>query len=518
MKYNNIITYTKESNLRSPAPMPCWTYPEDIYNTLKADYPTAFDRSNRTWMLELIIIDRFLIGRLEIPLAHNFVMSVCGKGLMYSGPLIEEARLNLNGLFELYNYSDALEEELLKVMTEEELALSGWVNNGYTYRKCEGYHDLAGSRIALYNVLDSFELTKEKYLDTKYNDCITRLYVLTGSKISKQSKRTIESYLKEYAKDLTNYYKKKGTLPGMIEYVELVNELVNNKARTKLIKENAPLVLDWLEKCRDNNDGVCEDLNDNEEKIDMLYNHHKNSVERLMDTPRNIYSLPKASSPRIFDGMDQALAKEVREKIFPKDVNCVDLDLARSQLVIIASLSGDAELAEWATKADIWEDIWLKTGISKWIAKPCLYTYCFGGNANTWYKEDYIEKEYAEELKAHPLYIALARAGKALRANASVNGYVAIGNHKLELNADISPRSAVACQVQYIESMIVKSVVEYISQHQDKINLMGVYHDGVLVKFKNRYKPFKYVQKMNEIVDSTAKEFGVDNVKLDIKL
>lgn len=521
MKYNNIIAYTKESKNISPIPMPCWTYPKDVYDALKVMYPTSFDKNNRTWLLEIAIVDKFLIGKLEIQLAHNFIMGLAGKNRQYSGELIEDARLNLNGLFELHNYSDELEEKLLADhYSEHELEYgTGWVNFGQTYRRVrgKGAGDIGGSRLGLYVPNAQFEIVKEEYINTRYVDSI-RVFVLTGNKNTRKSRRTVENLLKEYAKNLTTYYKKKGTLPGMLELTETVNKLVNNKARTQLINQNAPVVLEDLVICRDTNTGVCEDLNDNEEKITMLYNHHKSSVERLMDTPIDVYRLPKPGSPRIFDGLDQALAKEVREKIFPKDANCVDLDLARSQLVIIASLSGDAELAEWAVKTDIWEDIWLSTGISKWIAKPCLYTYCFGGNANTWYKEDYIQKEYAEELKAHPLYVALARAGSLLRTKALKDGYVMMASHKLELNADISPRSAVACQVQYIESMIIKSVVDYISQHQDKINLMGVYHDGVLCKFKNRYKPRKYVQEMNEIVKTTAQYFGIDNVKLDIKL
>ncbi len=512
-----LTTHYQNNSKLSPCPLPSWTYPVEIYKSLRKMYPTAYDKSNRTWMLELIIIDRFLYGRTEIQLAHDYVMSMCGRGKRYSGELIEAARLNLNGLFELYNYSNVLEEELINAYGEEYLEEINWNNLGCTYRKTKGYHELEGSRVGLYVPNNPFELAKEKYLNIRYTDS-NRAYVITGSIKGKQSIRTIRKYIEEEAAYLNKYYKEKDTLPGMIQYLELVNELVNNKARSKLIKENAPLVLDWLIECRDNNTGVCEDLNKDTEKINMLYNHHKNTVEKLLDMPMNLYRLSKPSSPRIFDGTDQCLASEVRGRIFPTKANCVDLDLARSQLVIIASLSKSEELAKWASRDDIWKDIWLHTGIAKHIAKPCLYTYCFGGNANTWYNEGYIEKEYAEELKAHPLYVALAKAGRDMRAKATELGYVQIGSHKLELNEDIDARSAVARQVQYIESMIISSVVEYIANNEDKINLMGVFHDGVLVKFKNRYKPLNYVNKMNEIVDATAQEYGINNVKLDIKM
>ena len=117
MKYNNIITYSQENNKQSPVPMTYWTYPSHIYEELLEMYPSSFNKQNRTWLLETIIRDRFLIGRLEIQLSHYYVMGICGKNKRYSGELVEAARNNLNGLFELYNYSDELEEELLTKMS-----------------------------------------------------------------------------------------------------------------------------------------------------------------------------------------------------------------------------------------------------------------------------------------------------------------------------------------------------------------------------------------------------------------
>ena len=514
----SIITYSKNNCKLSPCPLPNWTYPVEIYKSLKEMYPTAYDKSNRTWLLELIIIDRFLYGRTEIQLAHDYVMSICGRGKRYSGELIEAARLNLNGLFELYNYSDVIEEELISIYGEEYLEEIDWNNQGYTYRKTKGYHELEGSRVGLYVPNNPFELAKEKYVNIKYIDS-DRAYILTGSIKGEKSIRTIRKYIEEYATNQNKYYKEKATLPEIVELVELVNKLVNNKAHTKLKKDNAPLVLDWLIECRDNNTGVCEDFNDNKEKINKLYNHHKNTVEKLLDTPLHIYRIPKPSSPRIFDGIDQCLAREVRSKIYPESCGCFDLDLCRSQLAIIASLSGCPELAKWLEIDSLWDEIRLDTGVSKWIAKPCLYTYCFGGNANTWYKEGYIDKEYAQELKDHPLFKALLRAGKALREQIEDSGFIELKEgHRLYLDDNFNSRQALATKIQYIESMIIKSVIQYISEQEGKMNLLGVYHDGVLIRVRPKTKNIrKHLATINEIAKDKGLSFGIKNVSLDYK-
>lgn len=305
----------------------------------------------------------------------------------------------------------------------------------------------------------------------------------------------------------------------MIDYVELVNELVNNKAHTKLKRDNAPFVLDWLIECREENEEVCYDPNENKEKIDRLYNHHRSSVEKLLDMPITTYILPKPSSPRIFDGLDQCLAREVRSKIYPESCGCFDLDLCRSQLAIIASLSGCPDLAKWLEEDSIWDEIRLDTGVPKWIAKPCLYTYCFGGNANTWYQEEYIDKEYAQELKDHPLFKSLLKAGAALREQIDQDGFVDIPTGpRLYLDDNFNTRQALATKIQYIESMIIKSVVEYISKQDGKMNLLGVYHDGVLIHVRPKTKDIrKHLATINEIAKDKSLSFGIKNISSDYK-
>ncbi len=508
-----ILTYQQYNSKLSPVPPINWTYDSQTYNKLELNYPTAFDKSNQTWMLELIIIDRFLYGRLEVQLSKYYVLSICGKGESASIPLIEQAESNLDGLFRLHSYSEQLYEELACSKSQEEIELFWDYDKDLTYRNSSN-HDISGSRVALYVPDDDFELIKEDYLAKRYSDT-QRVYVLTGSIVSTQSTRTIKKYLQEFGAELISYYKKKGTLSGMVEYVELANELCNNKARTNLIKKNAPITLQWLEECRDNNEGVCEDLNQDIEKINMLYNHHKNTVEKLLDSPLVMYRLPKPGSPRIFDGLDQGLARDVRSRIY---LGCFDLDLCRSQLVIIASLSGNAKLAKWAEMKDLWDEVRLDTGVPKLISKSCVYTYCFGGNANTWVNEGYIEREYIDDLRDHELFIALREAGKVLRDKVEAEGFIEIDNYKLYLSEDITPRQAVAIKVQYIESMIIKSVVEYIKTEQQNINLIGIYHDGVLLKFKSQGKsPRKYINTINEIASKRGLELGINNIKMDYK-
>ena len=508
-----ILTYQQYNSKLSPVPPINWTYDSQTYNKLELNYPTAFDKSNQTWMLELIIIDRFLYGRLEVQLSKYYVLSICGKGESASIPLIEQAESNLDGLFRLHSYSEQLYEELACSKSQEEIELFWDYDKDLTYRNSSN-HDISGSRVALYVPDDDFELIKDDYLAKRYSDT-QRVYVLTGSIVSTQSTRTIKKYLQEFGAELISYYKKKGTLSGMVEYVELANELCNNKARTNLIKKNAPITLQWLEECRDNNEGVCEDLNQDIEKINMLYNHHKNTVEKLLDSPLVMYRLPKPGSPRIFDGLDQGLARDVRSRIY---LGCFDLDLCRSQLVIIASLSGNAKLAKWAEMKDLWDEVRLDTGVPKFISKSCVYTYCFGGNANTWVNEGYIEREYIDDLRKHELFIALREAGKVLRDKVEAEGFIEIDNYKLYLSEDITPRQAVAIKVQYIESMIIKSVVEYIKTEQQNINLIGIYHDGVLLKFKSQGKsPRKYINTINEIASKRGLELGINNIKMDYK-
>ena len=518
MSVNNIITFQQYSSKVSPMPPWLWSYDSKTYNAINQFYPSAFNNNNQTWMLEVAIIDAFIGGRLELPLSKYYVLSMCGRGKGASIELIQRAWVNLEGLFSLYDYSEALKEELSSSWSSDEIK-SIWNDDRDASYRLSDAHDIAGCRVALYNPSNDFELIKNNYLDCRYSEAVSRVWVLSGNTITKQSTKTIRKIANKFKIALQEYYEDKDIAQSLIEYVELVNELVNNKSRTKLIKDNAPIVLDWLVECRDNNSGICEDLNEDKSKTELYYLQHKRSVEKLMDIPTVIYRIPKPSSARIFDGTDQSLAREVRSKIYPASCGCFDLDLCRSQLAIIASLSSCPELAKWLEKEDLWDEIRLDTGVPKWIAKPCLYTYCFGGNANTWYREGYIDKEYATELKAHPLFKSLLKAGKALREQIEADDFIELEEgFKLSLDSDFNSRQALATKIQYIESMVIKSVIQYIKSQEGKMNLLGVYHDGVLIRVRPRTKNIRtHLSTINEIARAKGLDFGIKNISLDYK-
>ena len=66
--------------------------------------------------------------------------------------------------------------------------------------------------------------------------------------------------------------------------------------------------------------------------------------------------------------------------------------------------------------------------------------------------------------------------------------------------------------------MIVKSVVEYISQQKGKMNLLGVYHDGVLIRVRPKTKDIrKHLATINEIAKEKGLSFGIKNISLDYK-
>ncbi len=515
---NNSITFQQYSSKVSPMPPWLWSYDSKTYNAINQFYPSAFNNKNQTWMLEVAIIDAFIGGRLELPLSKYYVLGMCGKGEGASINLIQRAWVNLEGLFSLFNYSETLKEELSNSWSSEEIE-SIWNDERYSSYRFSDTHDITGCRVALYNPTEHFEIIKNNYLSCRYSDAVSRVWVLTGNTITKQSTKTIKKIANDFKIALQEYYEDKDVAQSLIEYVELVNELVNNKSRTRLIKDNAPIVLDWLVECRDNNSGICEDVNEDKNKTEMYYLQHKRSVEKLMDIPTVIYRIPKPSSARIFDGTDQSLAREVRSKIYPESCGCFDLDLCRSQLAIISSLSGCPELAKWLKVDNLWDEIRLDTGVPKWIAKPCLYTYCFGGNANTWYKEGYIDKEYAEELKAHPLFKSLLKAGKTLRKQIEADGFIELEEgFKLNLDSDFNSRQALATKIQYIESMVIKSVIQYIKGQEGKMNLLGVYHDGVLIRVRPRTKNIRtHLSTINEIARTRGLDFGIKNISLDYK-
>jgi hypothetical protein len=177
-------------------------------------------------------------------------------------------------------------------------------------------------------------------------------------------------------------------------------------------------------------------------------------------------------------------------------------------------------LLEWVAKPSIWTDILLETGVPKYIAKSCLYTFCFGGDVFTWVQEGYIDWEFAPILAEHPLYKALKAAGKKLRDKVEQQGGVHFSEDCfIPLHEGFDVKQAVAYHIQYIESMIISHVLDYVEENQNTITLIGVYHDGILCKINNRGRSVtKHLEEMNLLATEMGEAFGIKNVKLEVKI
>lgn len=496
-----------------------WTYDEQTFNLVTHYYPTAYDPDNKTRVLESRIIDKFLSGKMEIALSQGFVLSTLKtSSSRCSLRWIEEAFINLRGLFTLHDYSEELKERLSDFKSDEEI-LEIWDNRiQMTYRF--GDHSLTGCRVAIYQHNDLFEAIKAIYRQNIKSD-LPRYYVETKALVTPQSRKTIKSKQNEYIDNTSTFYQKHGTLPNMVDYVDKANELTDSPARTKLINKHAIPTLNWVEEMRENNSEICEDLNNDPDKTNMLANYHNHTIRNIMDTPRPIYKLPAVNSPRIFDGLDQALAREIRSRIYTTECGCYDFDLCRSQLAIIAHLSDSPILLEWASKPNLWEEIKLDTGVPKFIAKPCLYTYCFGGNHFTWVDDDNngMDWEYVTLLSQHPLYKELKVAGKKLKDKIEQQGYVEFTpEYKVAIDNTFTSKQAVAYKIQYIESMIINDVLDYVKDNQKQISLLGCYHDGILVKIKQGGKSVSnHLKDINVIAQQAGKVFGINNIQMEVK-
>ncbi len=298
-------------------------------------------------------------------------------------------------------------------------------------------------------------------------------------------------------------------LPEMIGYCDLVNELANNQTRLRFITKNIGDAEAQLEEWFESGLEPCESVD--------AYLHHKRSIIRVRDNVLNVYRLVKSNSPRVFDLVDQNLHKKLREIIYQ---GCSDVDLSRSQLAIIASLSNNHELKQWLEYDDLWLKIGLETNFPKPVLKKATYTLCFGGSPKTWVKDSDIpiNEEEANELKQYPFFKTLHKVARDLRSSINKDKYVVVGNKKLALGKGFRSRHALARKVQYIESMIIYEVLQAVREN-NRITLIGAYHDGVLLSFKDKRarEVNSYIDKLNQAAQEKALQFGVNNISLEIK-
>ena len=487
---NNIITNNQNYNYKlSPVPPIFWTLPKTIYDELIKRYPSLVNKNNDTAKLEWNILDKFLYGKNEIQVSQRFVLNLCEKYNEASLPYINQAIFNLDNLCELKDFVSDIE---LALNTDIDIDDSSYFR-GHS------------SRALLYCPNQEFEVLKRQYKQTKRTD--EYVYVLSGNKISPKSKRTIKNKLLEYQKELDDFYQEKDMLPEMIGYCDLVNEMANNQTRLRFISKNIDDAEAKLEEWFESGVEPCETVD--------AYLHHKRSIIRVRDNVLNVYRIVKSNSPRIFDLIDQNLHRELRKIIYQ---GCSDVDLSRSQLAIIASLSNNDELRKWLEYDDLWLKIGLETSFPKPILKKATYTLCFGGSPKTWVKEGLISEEEANELKQYPFFKTLHKVAGDLRRDITKDKYVVIGSKKLTIGKGFRSRHALARKVQYIESMIIYEVLKAVREN-NRITLIGAYHDGVLLSFKDKRdrEVNSYIDKLNRVAQKKALQFGVNNISLEIK-
>lgn len=489
MSINNSITFQQHNSKLSPVPPIFWTLPKTIYDELIEKFPSLVDKNNDTAKLEWNIVDKFLYGRNEIQASQSFVLNLCNKYNEASLPYIKQAQSNLNNLFKLKDF-----ESDIKTTLNIDVELDD-----------SSYFRGHSSRALVYYPNQEFEVLKREYQRAKITE--EYVYVLSGNKVSAKSRRTIKSKLIEYQEELESFYQEKDMLPEMIGYCDLVNELANNQTRLRFITKNIGQAETQLEEWFESGVEPCESVD--------AYLHHKRSIIRVRDNVLNVYRLVKSNSPRVFDLVDQNIHKKLREIIYQ---GCSDVDLSRSQLAIIASLSNDDELKQWLECDDLWLKIGLETNFPKPVLKKATYTLCFGGSPKTWVKEGLISEEEANELKRYPFFKTLHKVARDLRSQINKDKSVVIGNKKLALGKGFRSRHALARKVQYIESMIIYEVLKTVKENS-KITLIGAYHDGILVNFRDKEESRinKCLKSMNQVAKDKALQFGVSNISLEIK-
>ena len=491
MLINNSITFQQHHSKLTPVPPIFWTLPKTIYDELIKKFPSLVDQNNDTAFLEWNIVDKFLYGRNEIQASQSFVLNLCNKYNEASLPYIKQAQSNLNNLFKLKDF-----ESDIKTTLNIDVELDD-----------SSYFRGHSSRALVYCPNQEFEVLKREYQKAKITD--EYVYVLSGSKVSTKSKRTIKNKLLEYQEELESFYQEKDMLPEMIDYCDLVNELANNQTRLRFITKNIGQAETQLEEWFESGVEPCESVD--------AYLHHKRSIIRVRDNVLNVYRLVKSNSPRVFDLVDQNLHKKLREIIYQ---GCSDVDLSRSQLAIIASLSSDDELKQWLEHDNLWLKIGLETSFPKSVLKKATYTLCFGGSPKTWVKDSTIpiNEEEAEELKRYPFFKTLHKVARGLRSQINKDGYVAVGYKKIALGKGFRSRHALARKVQYIESMIIYEVLKTV-RNDNRITLIGAYHDGILVNFRDKEESRinKCLKSMNQVAKDKALQFGVGNISLEIK-
>lgn len=262
----------------SPVPRPLLSLPPQIYSSLTTQFPVLADYSKKPlnklcWSITL----DFLLGKRQYQACSCYVRQITGSDKVRD--LLAEA---YNHLSEIASYDP----------------------DDYVTAYDVGRTEEPRCRVIYYRANDGFQQLKDSlkfYWVHDPND--PWIFIHTGKRQTVRAiKKTRKSVDKKYHETIS-LFNRNETLDGMNEYCDLVNKLVNNKARRSLIKNN-------YESAR----SVLIQLEANANQFLTL--------EKINNRLPNTYRLPSTISPRIFDGTDQPLNKQARRALYS---GCIDL-------------------------------------------------------------------------------------------------------------------------------------------------------------------------------------------------
>jgi len=318
-------------------------------------------------------------------------------------------------------------------------------------------------------------------------------YCLTGLV---QGRKKAEKVARKAEKDFALSVKETNKLTKLFlmdEYCALVNQLIDNKARRNIIKKN------YLAAQRAIIASVAKDRNKQFTILSNLFNN------KLLT-----YYLTNSISSRIHTG-EQTLIKASREVLFK---GCYDIDLNKSQMSLLAQLSCSQELLAWLTK-DIWNSLMEFSGLPKWQCKIVVYAALYCGGRKALLKQGLSEAQITL-LEGHQLIKDIRVASGTLIDQIKHSGGGEVAGYWLCVSGLMRPAQILARQLQYLESMIMFSVMKQISI-MPRVNLMGSYHDGAIISLAPNREPEYQIKLIEKAVADKCHELGLSPMSLSNK-
>jgi len=457
----------------SKIPLRNITLPKPVRNSLVDMYPVLDDQDNPVFELAWRTIDAFIHGATEKKACHDYI-----RTLNSSTPV-----------------------ETLLIYLQEALGILIDIDFSYVIPLS---NEESKCRVIKYTFDPAFEQLKESLFYYWTND-FPFVYALSGKlQENKRAKKVARVNDNKNLDSSNNFSSLNETLLNMDRYCELVNELVNNQARRKIILDNIHSAKMAIIKADDN------DVKNKEHQFRVL--------NLILNTDPNAYRLPSTISPRIFDGVDQALVKCARMALY---AGCYDIDLKRSQIAILAYLSNSEELLEWL-EVDIWEELRHYSGLPKWKCKKIVYSQVFGGGKyaateagsceDNFYSSE-ISRSDVDAVFSHKFFKDIKSAIYTVRSTFK-DKRVKVGDHYLEISeSGLNRRQAMAYLIQWHESQLMYAALLQVQQMK-RVSLMGAFHDGLLLSLAPIKKPESQVQLIQDAVQKRANELGLGKMTL----